>query len=888
MKLVSWFRTFLAFVFHRSQVEREMEDELRAHLESRADDLERQGLPRAEAERQARIEFGGYERYKEECREALGSRLLGELLADLRYGLRQLRRSPGFMAVAVVTLALGIGVNAAVFSVVRSVVLSPLPYSDPDRLVCIRQTLVEIPGLSDYLVVVPDYEHWRDQNHVFETLAAYGQLKEVDLSGNGDVERIDATNVTWDFFPMLGVRPALGRSFLAEEDRPGGPPVVVLSHSLWQRRFHSDPNLVGKTITLNKEGYTVIGIMPESFHFPADRSPELFIPTRLEPNLTLASLSYSAVFVIGRLKPDVKLDRARSDLVTINQRSDQALPPRYRGGPHAKVPVIIETLHDHLVGNVRPLLFILLGAVGFVLLLACANVANLQLARAATREKEFAVRTAIGAGRWRLARQLLVESLALAALGGVAGLILGAGGVALLRHFLPPNIPDLKTVRLDPGVFAFTAAITVLAGVVFGLAPIFVASRLDLEETLKEARPSATTGSAAQRLRSLLMVSEVALALVLLTGAGLLVGSFVRLSSVDPGFDPRHLLAQRVVFPLGKYQTPAQWVPFFRSVLDRVGGLPGVESVAAASAPPLTEAPWEGGVTIEGRPAPRGVMLPWVEMCAVSPNYFHTLRIPIISGREFTAYDDDSAPPVVIVNEAFARRFFGKENPVGRRILIGGPPPTPCTIIGVVRNTRHLPLTTEPSAGLYTSYLQEPADFMRLIVRSASDPASLASAVRARVQDVDRNQAVHDVATMEQRFSAAVAPQRFNALVMAIFAGMAVVLAAVGVYGVMAYSVARRTHEIGIRIALGAKHQDVMRLILGRGLSLVVFGITLGLAGALALTRLLSNLLYGITVRDPLTFVAVSLVLTVVALVASYIPARRATKVDPMVALRHE
>jgi putative ABC transport system permease protein len=516
-----------------------------------------------------------------------------------------------------------------------------------------------------------------------------------------------------------------------------------------------------------------------------------------------------------------------------------------------------------------------------VLLLACANVGNLQLARSATREKEFAVRAALGAGRWRLARQLLIESLALAALGGVAGLILGAGGVARLRSLGPPNIPGLKTVGLDPWVFAFVAAITAFAGIATGLAPALVASRLNLDEVLKESGRRTATGGAAQRLRALLMVSEVALALVLLTGAGLLIRSFVRLASVDPGFDPRHLLTERVVLPLGKYAEPARWTPFFQSVLERVRGLPGVEAVTAADPSPLTDA-LPGGLEIEGRPTPPGVQISTLTI-AISPSYFHTLRIPLISGREFTSFDNGSGPKVAIVNDVFARRYFGQADPLGHRIMILDG--TWYLIVGVVPNTRYLPLTTEPSPEVF---ICGPSSSMTLIVHSTSDPASLAAAVRGKVQEVDPNQAVYDVATMEQRFSMAIAPQRFDALVMAIFAGMAVILAAVGVYGVMAYSVTRRTHEIGIRRALGAQQQDVMRLVLQRGAALALAGIILGLAGALALTRFLSSLLYRVTARDPLTFVAVSLILTGVALMATYVPALRATKVDPMVALRYE
>ncbi len=506
------------------------------------------------------------EQVKEQCRDSWGVRLITELLEDLRYGLRQLRRSPGFTAVAVITLALGIGANTAIFSVVSAILIHPLPYnepySDPGRLGWITEY---VPQISEMVggtpVIIPDYLHWRAQNQVFQTMAAYGFGRNaLNLGGKGELERVAATGVTWNFFPMLGARPAWGRSFLPEEDRPGGPPVVILSHAFWQRRLRSNPKLIGTMITLNEKGFTVIGIMPESFHFPDDWSPELFTPLGLDPNLNLDSPSFGAVNVIARLKPGVKRDRASSDLVAINERSDNALPRKYAGS-HATVQLRMVTLHEHLVGDARPLLLILLGAVGFVLLLACANVANLQLARAATREKEFAVRAAIGAGRWRLARQLLVESSTLAVLGGVAGLILGAGGVSLLKQWGPPTIPGLKTVGLDPWVFAFIAAITAFAGIAVGLAPMFVAAGLNLDETLKESGQRTTTGGAAQRLRGLLTISEVALALVLLTGAGLLIRSFVRLASVDPGFEPRHLLTERITLDLGKYPNPAQSGP---------------------------------------------------------------------------------------------------------------------------------------------------------------------------------------------------------------------------------------------------------------------------------------------------------------------------------------
>jgi len=873
----------LRALFRRKLMDAELDEEVRAHFEHQVEKYVQSGLPPEEARRRARLEFGRFDEVKEDCRDARGVNFIETTIQDVRYGLRLLVKNPGFTAGAVLTLGLSIAANTAVFSVVSAVLLRPLPYSSPDQLVWITEFW---PRLNNTIVPSPDFLNWRDQNQVFEYIAAYSGFGELNLSGGGEPERIDGIGVTWNFFTMLGVRPGLGRGFLPQEDQPGGPPVVMLSHSLWRRRFRCDPNLIGRTITLDEKEYTVVGIMPGNFRFPGDWNPELFAPASLPLKADWYSRRLGMVGVIARLKPETSLERAKSDIVTINRRSDKAVSPpfaRMRTG----LQVDVRTLQQHLVGDVRRALLVLLGAVGFVLLLACANVANLQRTRAVAREKEIAVRAALGAGRWRLARQLLTESLALAALGGLAGLVLGAGGVELLRQWGPHNIPGLESAGFDRWVFAFIVVITAFSGTAFGLAPVFVASRLHLNETLKGARLSAPGGRTAWRLRGPLMVSEVALALPLLIGAGLLTASYVCLTSVDPGFDPGHVLTERIMLPLGKYPNPAQQATFFESVLDRLAKLPGVESVAAASSPPLTSVMSTTSVEVEGEPTPPGTNAGTPE-CVISSSYFHALRIPLVSGRYLTSHDAHWAPRVAIVNEAFARRFLAGQDPVGRRIRLGGPEGNWCLIVGLVKNVRHLPLGADPSAEVFTSYLQDPAPYMTLIVRALSDPASLATPVRDEVQAVDRNQPVYDVATMEQRLSESIAPQRFNTFVLGVFAVMALMLAAIGVYGVMAHSVSQHIHEIGIRMALGAQPRDVMNLVMRHAVQLVALGIGLGIAGALALTRFLSSLLYRVRPTDPVTFVFVSLVLAGVALLATCLPARRATKVDPMVALRYE
>jgi putative ABC transport system permease protein len=811
--------------------------------------------------------------------------MLGDFGHDLRYGVRMLWKNPGFTAVAVVALALGIGANSAIFSVVNTVLLRPLPYKEPERLVMVWEDDSK-HGFPNDTPAAANYVDWRDQNQVFEGMAALAD-QSFNLTGAGDPERIDGKRVNANLFELLGVAPQHGRAFAAEEDRPGANKVVILSQALWQRRFGSDAGIVGKTLTLNGEGHTVVGVMPASFQFP-DRQAELWVPIAFTQQEE-ASRGRHYLQVVARLKQGVTLKRAQAEMSTIAARLQQQHPEQ-----NTDLGTSVEPLHEHLVGDIRPALLVLLGAVGFVLLVACANVANLLLARAAVRQKEIALRTALGASRLRLIRQFLTESVLLAALGGLIGLLLSVWGVTLLKSFIPENISQVKAIAVDARVLGFTLLVTLLTGLVFGLAPAAQASKFNLNETLKEGGRDAAAARGGNRIRGLLVIAEVAVSLVLLVGAGLLINSFLRLRNVDPGFRTDNLLTMSVVLPQQKYPDHARRTAFYTDMIRRVEALPGVRSASVTNWIPLVKQGDSLGVTIEGQPVPvpgQG-KLPIIATRIVGPHYFGTMGIQLLQGRVFEeGRDRVDSPCVIVVGEAVARRYWPDESPLGKRLVPGTPesPEDWCQVVGVVKDVRQFELAAEPKPQMYLTYAQ--AGFFaprHLVVSTEGDPLALAGLVRKTVWDVDRDQPVSNVNTMEGVLSESIARQRFSTLLFGVFAGVALVLAAVGIYGVMSYSMAQRTREIGIRMALGAQKRDVLKLAVGQGLRLVAIGVAIGLAGALALTRVMSSLLYGVSATDPATLVTISLVLIAVALLASYIPARRAAKVDPLIALRYE
>jgi putative ABC transport system permease protein len=804
--------------------------------------------------------------------------MMNSLLQDLRYGARMLLKKPGFTLIAVLTLALGIGANTAIFSVVNAVLLQPLPYKDPDRLVMIRES--RLPQFPEFSVSPGNFLDWKKQNTVFERLAAFNSST-FTLFGTDYPEPIRGMQVSDEFFSMLGVQPLLGRDFSAEEYQQGRDGVVILSHGLWQRRFAGDSNVINRVLTLSGRSYTVIGVMPATFVFV--RGTGFWTPMAFTGR-DAQNHGNHYIAAVGQLKPDVTVDQARTEMVAIAGRLATQYPETNTGWSVKLIPLL-----EYIVQNVKPFLIVLLGAVAFVLLIACANVANLLLARAAGRHREIAIRAALGAGRVRIIRQLLTESVLLALIGGTIGMLLAAWGLDLLLQLAPQNLPRMSYVSLDGRVLVFATAITLLTAVIFGLAPALQYSKPNLNETMKDAGPGSTEGGRRQLVRNTLVVVEVASALVLLVSAGLLIKSFWQLQMIDPGFNPDNALTVSVALPRSKYPEENQRVAFFQQLIEEARALPGVNAAGVSSSIPLVNDSVLG-FGVQGRPPlPTGAGQS-TNFYAVSGDYFKAMGIQLLRGRLFTERDTRDSSHVAVINETMARKIFPDEDPIGKRITFdsGEDNSDWFEIVGIVGDVKQYGLDETTPMQTYEPYTQQPQTSMTLVVRSAGEPTNLTAAIRNAVLQIDKEQAISDIGSLDQHLSASIAQRQFSMLLLGIFAAVALVLAAVGIYGVLSYAVTQRTHEIGIRMALGAGQRDVLRLVIGQGMLLTLLGVAAGLAAAFALTRLMTTLLFEVKPTDPLTFILIALLLLVVALLACWIPARRATKVDPMIALRCE
>ena len=891
MSFLSRLRSSLEATMHRSRMEREMEDELRFHIESRASELMASGLSPEQAQRQARIEFGGIDRAKEQCREVKGAGWVESLLRDIKYGLRMLRKNPGFSFVAMITLALGIGATTAVFSLVNAVLLRALPYKDPQQLVFVWEPNPRIPGvpLEAWGPFNADFYDWKRQSHSFSSLALF-TTDRINFALGGRAVRVIASRITEDFFPLLGVPPELGRALQADDEEQGRAQVAVISHALWQSQFGSDPNVLGRELGLNARSYRVIGVMPAGFSFPhgnesldtVGKKTDIWIPWAMTPK-ERASREDDAGTAIARLRPGVSAAQAQAEISAITAQIDPLHPPEFRGSQAAVRPFDLS-----ITGASRRALLIFMGAVTLVLLIVCTNVAGLVLAYASGRTLEMTLRAALGASRLRLIRQMLAESVCLAAIGGAIGVLIAYVAVRLITHINSGNIPRIDEVSVDWRALLFTACVSLSTGILFGVFPAFATSQFNLNDALKSAGRR-TIKAGAGLLHRGLMVAQVALTIVLLAGSGLLIRSFIKLQSVDKGFSPSSTVTMNIQLD-SRYNSPERQNQFYRALIDRISSVPGVHAAGAINYLPLSGGESLMLLTVEGHPFEKTTFF---EERAVTPRYFEGMGIPLLEGRCFSEHDTSSDPRIAIVSRSFAQRYFPGESAIGKRFghndeLFGTVSNVSWTIVGVVADVRQMSLDAAPPMQVYTPLWSGGVNSVSVVARTSLSENQLAADMRAIVRDLDRNVAVADVRTMNELISDSMAQRRFQTALLTSFGGFALFLSLVGLYAMLAYSVRQKTAEIGIRMALGAQRANVMRMVLKQGTNLALVGLALGVACAWIVTRSISTLLFEVKPLDATTFLIVTLLFFAVALAASYLPARRATRVDPMVALRYE
>jgi putative ABC transport system permease protein len=880
-------RSLLRNLFSSRSVDKDLDQEVHSHLNMLTEENIRAGMSLSEAQRATRIELGGIEQLKEQVREERLGNFFHSVLSDCRFALRQLRKNPGFTVVAVLTLALGIGANTAIFSVVYAVLLKPLPCAKCEQLFNVYQRTQSDTGLGwSY----PNFAELREQNHVFSAVAG-AQRHQLTLTGRGEPLVVNAAIVTSEFFSLFQAQPLAGRIFYSEDGKPGAPPAVIVGENLWRGSLGADPHIIGTAIDLDKRSFTVVGIMPASFRFPlfatVTEPPQVWVPLAQDPLFGpwMERRSGHWLQVTGRVTPGIPMNEVQAEMDAFAVGIAKEFPAEYSG-----LLIRIAPLQEMIIHNVKPALFVLLGAVALVLLIACANIANLHLTRATSRAKEIAMRATLGAGRARIIRQLLSETVVLGLLGGVVGITLAYWGVQVLAALIPPEVPIVNVIRVDQFVLLFALALSAIASVAFGLAPAFLVANSDLQVNLREGSARTGESSGGRRIRNVLAAAEIALAMMLLVAAGLLLRSFANLTAVNPGFNVQHIVKAEISLPRSQYSNPQQWISFSDELLRQTQSEPGIQDSAVVLPAPLADGFVNLGFDIVGKPPISASTSRSADYVSVSTGYFRTMGIPLLAGRLFNERDLMSSPNVTVISKALAHVYFPDEDPLGKQISFAFPPDpgVPRQIVGVVGDVRDVSLGDDPKPMMYVPFAQAPFPGAILVVKSPLGVSSIAAAIRQGVAKIDKDLPVSGVEAMPEILNDSLAQPRFRTFLLGLFAAMALVLAATGIFGVISYSVSCRTHEIGIRVALGASRGAILGMISRETLLLVSAGLVLGGIGALAASRLLGHLVFGVSANDPLTLVLVSIALTAVAALASYVPVRRATRVDPMVALRHE